>query len=173
MGNYVFSTRTLLRLLHDDAADETSSHDFGRDILPKLTGKPRSSLMISRAAASPASRPMGCRTGATWGPSIPTTKPTWTCAPSPRRSTSTTGMAAAHNRLPGPAGQVHVRRREPPRPSHRFDRLRRLSAFGRRGAELRAGTQRPRACRRPGGRLRHPRQLRYWPPFEDSPCDSG
>jgi len=39
MGNYVFSTRTLLRLLHDDAADETSSHDFGRDILPKLTGK--------------------------------------------------------------------------------------------------------------------------------------
>jgi glucose-1-phosphate adenylyltransferase len=39
MGNYVFSTRTLLRLLHDDAADESSGHDFGRDILPKLAGK--------------------------------------------------------------------------------------------------------------------------------------
>src|SRR5262245_38706459 len=39
MGNYVFSTRTLLRLLHDDAADEKSNHDFGRDILPKLAGK--------------------------------------------------------------------------------------------------------------------------------------
>ena len=39
MGNYVFSTRTLLRLLHDDAAEETSNHDFGRDILPKLAGK--------------------------------------------------------------------------------------------------------------------------------------
>ena len=39
MGNYVFSTRTLLRLLHDDAADENSSHDFGRDILPRLAGK--------------------------------------------------------------------------------------------------------------------------------------
>jgi len=39
MGNYVFSTRTLLRLLHDDAADEHSNHDFGRDILPKLAGK--------------------------------------------------------------------------------------------------------------------------------------
>jgi glucose-1-phosphate adenylyltransferase len=38
MGNYVFSTRALLRLLHDDASDETSSHDFGRDILPKLAG---------------------------------------------------------------------------------------------------------------------------------------
>jgi len=39
MGNYVFSTRTLLRLLHDDAADESSSHDFGKDILPKLAGR--------------------------------------------------------------------------------------------------------------------------------------
>jgi glucose-1-phosphate adenylyltransferase len=39
MGNYIFSARALLRLLHDDAADETSSHDFGRDILPKLAGK--------------------------------------------------------------------------------------------------------------------------------------
>ncbi len=38
MGNYVFSTRTLLRLLHDDAADENSRHDFGHDILPKLAG---------------------------------------------------------------------------------------------------------------------------------------
>src|SRR5215472_15919475 len=37
MGNYIFATRTLLRELHDDAALESSSHDFGRDILPKLT----------------------------------------------------------------------------------------------------------------------------------------
>ena len=39
MGNYVFSTRTLLRLLHDDAASAGSSHDFGHDILPRLAGK--------------------------------------------------------------------------------------------------------------------------------------
>ena len=38
MGNYVFSTRTLLRLLHDDAADESSQHDFGHNILPRLAG---------------------------------------------------------------------------------------------------------------------------------------
>jgi len=38
MGNYIFSTRTLLRELHDDAMNEGSSHDFGRDILPKLAG---------------------------------------------------------------------------------------------------------------------------------------
>jgi glucose-1-phosphate adenylyltransferase len=36
MGNYVFSTRALLRALHDDAANAASSHDFGRDILPLL-----------------------------------------------------------------------------------------------------------------------------------------
>jgi glucose-1-phosphate adenylyltransferase len=39
MGNYIFATRTLLRELHDDAAVESSSHDFGRDILPKMAGK--------------------------------------------------------------------------------------------------------------------------------------
>lgn len=39
MGNYTFSTRTLLRLLHDDAATPGTSHDFGHDILPKLAGK--------------------------------------------------------------------------------------------------------------------------------------
>jgi glucose-1-phosphate adenylyltransferase len=38
MGNYIFSTRTLLRLLHEDAAEAESAHDFGRDILPKLAG---------------------------------------------------------------------------------------------------------------------------------------
>jgi len=36
MGNYIFSTDTLLRELMEDAANEESSHDFGRDILPSL-----------------------------------------------------------------------------------------------------------------------------------------
>jgi glucose-1-phosphate adenylyltransferase len=39
MGNYVFSTQTLLRELYADAADERSSHDFGRDILPNLINR--------------------------------------------------------------------------------------------------------------------------------------
>ena len=39
MGNYVFSTRALLKYLVDDAANESSSHDFGRDILPGLAGE--------------------------------------------------------------------------------------------------------------------------------------
>jgi glucose-1-phosphate adenylyltransferase len=38
MGNYIFSTRTLLDLLKADAKDRCSDHDFGKDILPKLAG---------------------------------------------------------------------------------------------------------------------------------------
>ena len=36
MGNYIFSTKTLVDELQADAEDEDSTHDFGRDILPKL-----------------------------------------------------------------------------------------------------------------------------------------
>ena len=36
MGIYVFSTRLLIETLDADSKDESSSHDFGKDILPKL-----------------------------------------------------------------------------------------------------------------------------------------
>jgi len=39
MGNYVFSTKTLLREVYADAAREDSSHDFGRDVLPSLANR--------------------------------------------------------------------------------------------------------------------------------------
>ncbi|MCP4180876.1 MAG: glucose-1-phosphate adenylyltransferase [bacterium] len=41
MGNYIFNSRDLVALLKKDAKDETSSHDFGKNILPSLvpTGK--------------------------------------------------------------------------------------------------------------------------------------
>jgi len=39
MGNYIFSARTLVDLLHADAKHPGSRHDFGMDILPKLAGK--------------------------------------------------------------------------------------------------------------------------------------
>jgi len=39
MGNYIFSTQTLLNALREDAAIPESSHDFGRDILPKLVAE--------------------------------------------------------------------------------------------------------------------------------------
>ena len=36
MGIYVFSCETLCSILEDDATDKFSSHDFGKDILPRL-----------------------------------------------------------------------------------------------------------------------------------------
>ena len=39
MGNYIFSTGSLLELLKVDARNPTSNHDFGKDILPSLAGK--------------------------------------------------------------------------------------------------------------------------------------
>jgi glucose-1-phosphate adenylyltransferase len=39
MGIYVFSTKLLERLLIEDAADPDSSHDFGKNIIPKAIGK--------------------------------------------------------------------------------------------------------------------------------------
>lgn len=36
MGNYIFDKEFLLEVLHKDAEDPTSSHDFGKDILPSL-----------------------------------------------------------------------------------------------------------------------------------------
>ncbi|MBK8211266.1 MAG: glucose-1-phosphate adenylyltransferase [Rhodospirillales bacterium] len=35
MGNYVFSSEALLRMLHEDAHDKSSGHDFGKDVLPR------------------------------------------------------------------------------------------------------------------------------------------
>jgi glucose-1-phosphate adenylyltransferase len=39
MGNYIFSTHTLMKELYADGVKENSSHDFGRDILPGLIGR--------------------------------------------------------------------------------------------------------------------------------------
>jgi glucose-1-phosphate adenylyltransferase len=39
MGVYLFSTGVLLKALQEDAVEAGSSHDFGRDILPRLIGR--------------------------------------------------------------------------------------------------------------------------------------
>jgi glucose-1-phosphate adenylyltransferase len=39
MGNYIFSTPALIRELHNDAENELSRHDFGKDILPGMVGR--------------------------------------------------------------------------------------------------------------------------------------
>jgi glucose-1-phosphate adenylyltransferase len=39
MGNYVFDTDFLIEQLKQDAIDQNSSHDFGKDIIPKVVSK--------------------------------------------------------------------------------------------------------------------------------------
>ena len=170
MGNYVFSTRTLLRLLHDDAADETSSHDFGRDILPKLAGKAEIfayDFQTNRIPGEPADAAAYWRDVGTIdayyeanmdlrsvNPALNLYNREW-----PLRTTS----------YPDPPAKFTFD--EENRRGQAIDSI--VSggchAFGRRGAEFGAGPRRARACRRPGGRLRHSRQLRYRPPREDPP----
>ena len=41
MGNYVFNTDFLLRKLEADAANEMSTHDFGKDIIPSIISERR------------------------------------------------------------------------------------------------------------------------------------
>jgi glucose-1-phosphate adenylyltransferase len=41
MGVYLFSTPVLLEALKEDAADESSAHDFGKDVLPRMIGRRR------------------------------------------------------------------------------------------------------------------------------------
>ena len=41
MGVYLFSTNVLLEALKEDAEDEGSAHDFGKDVLPRLIGRRR------------------------------------------------------------------------------------------------------------------------------------
>ena len=41
MGNYLFETDLLLRAVEEDAHDPHSTHDFGRDVLPRLVAEGR------------------------------------------------------------------------------------------------------------------------------------
>jgi glucose-1-phosphate adenylyltransferase len=41
MGVYAFNTDVLLRALHEDAQDSSSSHDFGKDVIPRNLEKVR------------------------------------------------------------------------------------------------------------------------------------
>ncbi len=90
MGNYVFSTDALLDALHTDAADESSKHDMGGNIVPLLTAQAPRRSTTSSPTRFPARPRVASATGATSGRSTPTSTPTWTSARWSRRSTSTT-----------------------------------------------------------------------------------
>jgi glucose-1-phosphate adenylyltransferase len=79
MGIYIFNARYLYAELERDMADPNSSHDFGKDIIPRAV------RAGGVAAAHPFDlscvwrpRPAGSPTGATWARSTPTGTPTST-----------------------------------------------------------------------------------------------
>ncbi len=55
MGNYVFSTDALIEALEADAADPTSRHDMGGDIVPALVAKQRACVYDFKANVVPGS----------------------------------------------------------------------------------------------------------------------
>lgn len=66
MGIYVFDTDALIDALEQDAGDETSSHDFGHDIVPKLVSTSQvfahdfsSSCVMCQGATEPYWRDVG------------------------------------------------------------------------------------------------------------------
>ena len=57
MGNYVFTTEALLDALRTDAADDTSKHDMGGNIVPMLTGQGGASVYDFQTNAVPGVEP--------------------------------------------------------------------------------------------------------------------
>ena len=62
MGNYIFDTKALLDMLHADAANPDSSHDFGKDILPGMTARGEAiyayDFQTNRIPGEPANQPI-------------------------------------------------------------------------------------------------------------------
>ncbi|WP_334189998.1 glucose-1-phosphate adenylyltransferase [Noviherbaspirillum sp.] len=60
MGIYVFNAEYLYRLLDEDLADESSNHDFGKDIIPKVVSEGRAlahPLNLSSVPRTPDMKP--------------------------------------------------------------------------------------------------------------------
>ena len=79
MGNYVFSTEALISTVSADAADETSKHDLGGNIIPALVAQDDAQVYDFSDQRGARARPTAtAATGATSARSTPTTTRTWT-----------------------------------------------------------------------------------------------
>ena len=79
MGNYVFTADALREIVTEDAEDAESAHDVGGNLIPMLVEPRRGAglrLLAQRGAGRDTSA--SAATGATWGRSTPSTRPTWT-----------------------------------------------------------------------------------------------
>ena len=90
MGNYVFDREVLVEALHADAADDSSQHSIGGDIMPELAREGAAHVYDFLQNKVPGAGGHDLGTGARWGRSTPTSPRTWTCARCIRCSTCTT-----------------------------------------------------------------------------------
>ncbi len=143
MGNYLFATGTLLKALHEDAADEDSSHDFGRDILPKLVASRHAiyayDYQTNKIPGEPEEvEPLlagrGHDRGLLGGQHGYAFRETGAEPLQPP-------MASAYQQLSRSAREIHFRRRKPARRSHRFGCLGRMYPFRRTRPELGSGAR--------------------------------
>ena len=151
MGIYLFNTDVLIPVLLKDAEDPPSSHDFGKDILPKMAGRlPRLRLQLRRreqeggallARRGNARGLLRSQHGHRVG----------VAGVQPVRL----GLADAHSPAPVSAGEVCLRRSWPHRHGGRFDRVRGLHRFRRHGERQRALARRARQLLQRSG-YQHP-----------------
>ena len=135
MGNYIFSTRTLLRELYADASREQSTHDFGRDILPSLVDRIDMfayDFQTNQIPGEAAER--GALLARRGDPRRLLRGPHGSARGEPRAESLQSPVAAPNRQLRRPARQVHLRRRRPARSGHRLHRVGWLHPVGRYGA---------------------------------------
>ena len=112
MGIYLFNTD----VLHPGADEGRRRPEFaattsGTTSCPSMLGRLQGVRLQLRRREQARKR----STGATWGRSTPTTKPTWTWSRCRRSSTSTTALADPHAHAAVSAGEVCLRRAGPHR----------------------------------------------------------
>ena len=118
MGNYLFSTKLLLDELRVDGEKESSSHDFGRDILPGLIGRADMyayDFQTNRIPGDPAGAPVYWRDVGTLGRVFRCEYGLAVRLAGAKSLQS--GVAAAHRWIFRRARKIHLRQRRPPRRS--------------------------------------------------------
>ncbi len=78
MGNYIFEAETLSKELREDAENNQSSHDFGKDIIPKMF--PRGKVYVYDFTTNKIKERRNRPTGVMWVPLSPTGRHIWICS---------------------------------------------------------------------------------------------
>ena len=134
MGNYVFSTDMLLKMIEEDQQDPDSSHDFGKDILPKAIDRAEMFAYNFNDNLIPGEEPGKAPYWRDVGSLDAFYEANMDIrAITPELNSIQPGMASAHGQLSRSARQVRVRRGRPAWTGNRFGPFRRVHHLRRSG----------------------------------------